>query len=265
MFRNYKRVAPAEFAEAHKFIAVGDNAETLQPAVPPTFCDEHDNQRADLYCVDCNSAVCMYCFTFSHSAHKCSDIGAADDRFRRQMASDQNNLAVGVEKRKIALLSLRIKKCDFGKQVAKAKDEIAAKAEQLKDMIDDHQQMLVNELSSVEQRKMKAIDGLREEAERQLSSLEGHRKCVDDVRQKGTTSIIRRLASSLHSRADELLMSDVNERSLADVGHTNVTFTSSDFVFDDVNKTLGHLRVYEGERGELNAFCLCSLSYVKVK
>lgn len=262
MFRNCNRIAPAEFAEAPKFIAVGDNAETLQPVVPPTFCDQHVSQRANLYCVDCKSAVCIFCFMFTHSAHKCADIGAADDSIRRRMASDQDNLAAGADKRKMTLLSLEIKKRDFGKQVAKAKDEIVAKAEQLKQMIDSHQQKLINELSSVEEKKTKAIDGLREEIERQLSSLEGHRKCLDDVRQKGTTGVIRRLASSLHNRADELLMSDVTEPALADVGHIDVAFTSSDFVLDDASKTLGHLRVYEGEEGELTAFCLCNLSYV---
>jgi len=66
---------------------------------------------------------------------------------------------------------------------------------------------------------------------------------VDEVRQKGTACDIARAASGLHDRADELLTFDVIERTLADLGHADVTFTSSNYVVDDVNKTIGHMRL----------------------
>ena len=46
-------------------------------------------------------------------------------------------------------------------------------------------------------------------------------------------------------------MFDVIERTLADLGHADVKFTSSNFVIDDVNKTLGQLRLNAGKIGEL--------------
>jgi len=42
-------------------------------------------------------------------------------------------------------------------------------------------------------------------------------------------------------------MFDVIERALADLGHVDVTFTSSNYVIDDVSKTLGQLRLNAGE------------------
>jgi len=66
---------------------------------------------------------------------------------------------------------------------------------------------------------------------------------VDEVRQKGTACDIARAASDLHDRADELLKFDVIERTLADLGHVDVTFAISDFVIDDVKKTLGDLQL----------------------
>jgi len=44
---------------------------------------------------------------------------------------------------------------------------------------------------------------------------------------------------------------DVIERTLADLGHADVTFTLSDFVVDDVNKTLGQLRLNAVKGGEI--------------
>ena len=78
--------------------------------------------------------------------------------------------------------------------------------------------------------------------------MESYKKYVDEVRQKGTACDIARAASGLHDRADELLMFNVIERTMADLGHADVTFTSSNFVIDDVNKTIGQLR---GKGGEL--------------
>jgi len=138
---------------------------------------------------------------------------------------------------------LEKEKKEFIKQVEKAGVEINAKAEQLKRMIDDHIEKLMNELSSVKQKRMKEIESLREKIDRQLMSMESYKKYVDEVRQKGTACDIARAASGLHDRADELMTFDVIERSLADLGHADVTFTSSNYVIDDVNKTVGHLKL----------------------
>ena len=98
---------------------------------------------------------------------------------------------------------------------------------------------------------MKEIESLREEIEIRLLSMESYKKYVDEVRQKGTACDIARAVNGLHDRADELLMFDVIERTLADLGHTDVTFTLSNFVIDDVNKTLGQLRINTAKGGKL--------------
>jgi len=45
-------------------------------------------------------------------------------------------------------------------------------------------------------------------------------------------------------------MFGVIERTLADLGHADVTFTSSNYVIDDVKKTLGQLRLNTVKGGE---------------
>ena len=108
-------------------------------------------------------------------------------------------------------------------------------------MIDVVTEKLMNELSSMKQERMKEIESLREEIERQLLSMESYKKYVDEVRQKGTACDIARAASDLHDRADELLKFDVIKRTLDDLGHIDIMFTSSDFVVNDASKTLGYL------------------------
>jgi len=81
-------------------------------------------------------------------------------------------------------------------------------------------------------------------------SMESYKKYVDEVRQKGTACDIARAASGLHDRADELLKFDVIERTLAELGHVDVTFTSSNYNIDDITKKLGHLRLNASKTGE---------------
>jgi len=152
------------------------------------------------------------------------------------------------------LESLEKERNDFNEQVAKTGIEISEKAEQLKQMIDVHKDKLMNELSSMKQKRMKEIESLREEIERQLLSMESYNKYVDEVRQKGTACDVARVASGLHDRPDELLMFGAIERTLADLGHADVTFTSSNYVIDDVNKTLGQLSLHLVKGGELINF-----------
>ena len=156
--------------------------------------------------------------------------------------SGVDKVATGVDKCRKMLAKIEQEVNDFTEQITKAEMEISKKAEQLKQMIDVHREKLMTELSSEKQKRMKEIESLREDIERQLLSMESYQKYVGEVRQRGTACDVAREASGLHSRAEELLKFDVLERTLGDLGQADVTFTSSDFVIDDVNKTFGQLR-----------------------
>ena len=128
------------------------------------------------------------------------------DDFRKQMTSDVDSIAAGVVKCRELLESLEQEKSDFGEQVVKAGIEIGEKAEQLKQMIDVHKEKLMNELTSMKQKRMEKIQSVSEEIERQLLLMESYNKYVDEVREKGTACDIAREASGLHDTAEGLLM-----------------------------------------------------------
>jgi len=228
---------------SHKPVSIGQytDAEILYQFKPPTRCDKHKDDILKLYCFECKSAICMMCSAISHRNHECNDIDAVADDFRKQMAYDANDVAAGIDKCREMLDSIEKEKNEFIEQVEKTGVAIIEKAEQLKQMIDAHKEKLLNKLSSFKEKRMKEIQIAREEIERQLLSRESYKKYVDEVRQKGTACDIATAASSLRERADELQKNDDAERTLADLGHVDVTFTSSDFVVDDAQKTLGHL------------------------
>jgi len=224
------------------------SVETESHAMPLSNCGTHVGEQVRIYCLECEVSTCVLCYIESHNSHKCSDIGKVADEFLKQMTVDIDNVRTGVDKTRDMLEKLKKEMNDFSRQVAKAKMEIVKKAEQLKQMIDVHKKKLMNELSAMKQKRMKEIESLREEIERQWLSMESYHKEVDEVRQKGTACDIARVASDLHNRADELLKFDVIERMLDKLGHADVTLTSSNFVIDDVNETLGQLRLNSDRR-----------------
>ena len=230
---------------SHKIMKLGEEVdpETLCLWMPPINCDIHKDKNIEIYCFDCKLSLCIMCYIKSHNLHRCSDINEVVDDFRKQMASDVDNIAAGVDKCREMLVNLEKEKNELVEQVAKARVKLSEKSEQLKQMIDDHKEKLMNELSSVKQKRMKKIESLCEEIERQLLSMESYTKYVDEMREKGTACHIARSASDLHDRAAELLIFDATEcKSLANFGHAVITFTPSDF--DDVNRMLGRLRLH---------------------
>jgi len=226
----------------HKIVELG--SESLSLKLPFSTCEKHVDKYLEIFCFDCKLAICMICHINTHNKHKCSGVNEIAGVFQEQMASDvMGKMTDGVSQCREILAKIEKEKNDFTEQIAKAEMEISEKAEQLKRMIDVHKAKLVEELSSMKQKRMKWVESLREKIERQLLSMESYKKYVNEVRQKGTACNIERSASGLHDRADELLNFDDDiKRTLHHLGHADVMFTSSDFVVDDVNKTLGQLR-----------------------
>jgi len=236
---------------SHKLVEIRHDIKDALNQSMLSSSDQHEEENLKIYCFDCKMVISMTCYRELHNDHKCSDVNKVKDDFRKRIIRDIDNVAVGVEKCRDMLESLAKEMNDYDEQIARKGIEISEKAEQLKQMIDVHKEKLMNELSSMKQKRTKEIESVREEIERQLLSLERYKEHVNEVRQKVTACDVARAASSLHDRADELLMFGVIERTLADLGHVGVTFTSSDYVIDDVNKTLGQLSLNRVKSGEI--------------
>jgi len=242
----------SELTRSHKLFDIGDNmnVQRLYQSMPPSYCDQHNDEKLKIYCFSCKVAICTMCYFKSHNGHKCSDVNEVENEFRKRMKTDGDSMVGSVEKCREMLHKLKKEKDDFNEQVEIIGMKISEKAEQLKQMIDDHKEKLMSELSSMQQKRTNEIESLREEIEIQLMSMESYKKYVDEVRQKGTACDIARAASGLHDRADELLKFDVIERTLADLGHADVTLKPSISEYA-VSKSLGQLRLNIVKEGGL--------------
>jgi len=231
-----------KLTSSHTLLKVGEKISVEPPiqSLPPGACDRHVDKNIEIYCCDCKSAICMMCYIDRHNGHKCADLNKVEGDFCKRMGSDVAQVTIGAKKCSKMLLDLDKEKNEFIEKVAKTGKEIGEKAEQLRRMIDRHEEQLMNELSSIQEKRTDKIENLREEIERRMVSMESYSQYVDDLRQKATACDIIRAANGLHDTAEELLDLDAIELSLTDLCFNDVTFTSSDYVVDDVSKTLGH-------------------------
>ena len=143
----------------HSIVNIGEklSKEKFIEALPAN-CDIHTGDPLRIYCFDCKSAICMMCYVELHNNHTYTDITNVGDDFRKQLGSDVEKVAAGIGRCREMLKSLETEVNEFEEEIVKTEDEISAKAEQLKQMIDDHKKKLLNELSSLKDKRMKEIE-----------------------------------------------------------------------------------------------------------
>jgi len=220
----------------HKTVELG--SESLPLKLPLNTCEKHVQISMEVFCFDSKLVICMICCINTHSKHICSGMNEIAGELQEQMASDVDKITAGVDQCREMLTKIEKEKNDFTEQIAKVETEVNEKARQLKLMIDNHREKLINELLAMKQERMKEIEGLREEIERQLLSIESYKKYVDELRQKGSASDIASAVIGLQ------LLLDIIECKLGDLDHADVTLTSPDLVIDDANKTIGQLGLH---------------------
>jgi len=228
----------------HKLLQIGDKVtpEELYAQYPPANCDKHVDEALKIYCHDCRLVICMMCYIKDHNSHKCSDVNELVDEFRQQMKTDVSGVANDDDKCQETLDKLTTEKKDFHQQVSKSEEEIRKKTKQLKQMIDRHEELLLMELDSIKMKRTKEIEAAYDEVECQLAARESYKKYVHEILEKGTACDTARAANGLHDRAEDLLMSDVTQRTVDDLGRAFITFKSSNVVDDDAKKTIGELQ-----------------------
>jgi len=166
-------------------------------SAPASHCDQHKDEPLKIYCLGCKVVICAMCYIQLHGGHEWSDVCQVVGEFSKQMRTDAGSITNGVEKCRQILHRLEKEWKVFGNQVDKAGREINEKAQQLERMIGVHRDELnaeqlkkmiyferdkqVAELSSLQQKRTKEIERVREEIETQLASMESYKECVNEL------------------------------------------------------------------------------------
>jgi len=226
----------------HKLVELSSEMgeEELLQMFPENVCDKHSDKCLEIYCFDCKVAVCMMCYIKSHNSHKCSDIKEVAKDLSKQMSANAEDLTAKVTECKTMLKNIEENENEFCISVAITEKLICERAEKLKQLVEDHKQSLLEQLSVSKDRQLKQTTNVREEIERYQIVLETFIRYSNEVQKKGTACDIAKLASELNARSNDLEKLDIHDT--IDYNVTEVQFTLPE-ADDDLKHVFGDLAV----------------------
>lgn len=187
-------------------------------------CQKHRDKSVDLFCLDCHMVLCSLCFNSHHRTHSCIDVAAAADEMTFRTQKDVEN---GIGKCRRMLQSLAESKREFVDDVDKLEDEIYRRAEQMKQVVECHKQVLVNKLESIKRNRLKDMDRLDNEIEQHWLKMTDLKRYFTELVKIGTPVDLVRESKAVRDRTGELTKIDEINRSLNDLHSKLVTFTAA--------------------------------------
>jgi len=214
---------------SHVMVEIGKDLQKEEIALrPPTTCDTHKDKEIEVYCVECQLAICMMCFVKSHKTHDCSDIEEVSIDRRKQVKSDTDNIMELLKKiNRVMPRFLEKEKNDVLSRLAGTEDQINTAADTLIAAVERDREKLLSEVESIRQEGIEQLETVKQEVEQHVAALESLKQYSETLLSSGTACDMTRSANSLHSRAEELMMFDVIGHVDSSLPSLNATFTSS--------------------------------------
>ena len=118
-------------------------------------------------------------------------------------------------------------KNDLVNRLAYTEMEINTAADKLIAAVERDRVKLLSEVESIKVKRVKQLEMVKQEVEQHMAALESLQQYSETLLSSGTACDVTRSASSLHSRAEELMMFDVIGHMDNSLPSINVNFTSS--------------------------------------
>jgi len=212
-------------------------ADDLLLKFPETSCVKHPDECLKIYCFDCKTVVCMMCYINGHSSHHCSDVKDVADDLAIQMTANEEGIKAKIEDCKSMLKKVADEERVLIDEVKKTEKAVIEEADKLKQLIDQHREEMLIEITAAQTHQLKANENVKQELERQIVIMESFIRYSGELKQKGTACDIAKTAGELRVRGEELLNFDVEVDLPVDYTSTDLKFktTLSD---DDIKRVI---------------------------
>ena len=215
------------------------------------MCEEHKDKPIEVFCQDCQVAVCVKCVITSHRSHDCSEKVPED--LRNLVLGDNHKTSEAWKKTEEVVRRLEKEKNDVIKHLAGIEDEINTAADKLIAAIQRDRAKLLSEIESIKLKRVEPLETVKQELKQHMTALESFKRYSETLLNSGTACDVTRSANSLHDRADELMKFDVIGQVDSSLPPVNVTFTSSTLLDRDDRNLVGTV-TEEGQLIKANLF-----------
>ena len=190
----------------HKLIPINEYESTknAKTNLPPGVCELHRQRVLDVYCTDCKTVVCAMCFIKDHNKHAGEDVDNIVHDFRKQIESNTeaiNDCKAKAQTKKAELLDMRE---EIQRSVEKLEGDVKNRADELIELIDKHKAILLQDLRTIKESKLKETQITADDIATYLSCLETYNSYSQKMLAKGSASDICGAFSNLSIRMIEL-------------------------------------------------------------
>jgi len=203
-------------------------------------CEKHPDKENELFCCDCKAVMCINCKADKHDRHKCIDVKESAQMFRTQLKDDIKKIASCALQSQKKLEQIEISKKHFLLDLSATEKKISRRYEEVLVLIQLHRSQLMEELSSFKDKRLKEMENIQNEVERQFVILDNFKLYCQEMTNKGTACVISRDATDLHSRTEEI----VKTKYVCDdhvLNSVDIQFTASLVTSDSVKNFVGEL------------------------
>ena len=192
--------------KTHQVMPTGNKSTETMEAVqhPGSSCVVHTGKGIEIYCLECEVAVCSICFITKHKRHECSDIQSVGDDLKKRIRSnieETRGIVVEADNQSKTLKKLIE---DFDDSVEEAKSKIIEAGEKMKQLVDKDVQALLEELDGERTKKVKEFETVREELLIQKLSLESFMKYSEQLLENAIPAEVASVAKDLSVRFESL-------------------------------------------------------------
>lgn len=210
-FENYcircsKIHSSQKFTKDHKIVEFkGEiNEDQIKNMFTIRKCKVHSDKVLEYYCRDCNTVVCVLCFVKDHKTHDCKEVAMVDNDFRQRLGESYTKMNEYKEQLLSKKLDMERQKRDFRGKALETETAIRRKSQQLKDLLEQHTQDILNDFLQLKQKHHQRIESEIEEIERKVVVLDSFAVYCDELKSKGSPCDVCCDADNLTKRAKQV-------------------------------------------------------------
>ena len=160
----------------HKTLALKDFQDQDIKAVleRPAFCQKkhHENKELELFCKDCNVAVCSTCAMTLHEGHGKMPLQEATDERKTQISSMIKSLKDKVLEKQKEVEQFNQKSIAFQSKVAEVKSQVQSCVDQIIAIIEAKKQDVFEKIDDQTKKSLGSLSEKKSEVEKQVKLIE---------------------------------------------------------------------------------------------
>ena len=218
-----------------------------------TSCEKHPDKGLDVFCLECEEAVCMMCYLTVHDSHRCTDVEDVADDLATRLTDNADEIRGKIKKCRSMLNTITVEERILKDEVAETEKLVNEKADKMKQVIDEHREEVLKQLSDAKTRQLKGNANVRDGLERQIAVMESFVRYSEELKKKGAPHDIAKTAGELCARGAELAKFDVEVDLPVEYSSTEVKFEET-FSDDDLKCVFGDVDITVDIKGENRTF-----------